>query len=90
MRCCLFSKSKYIPVYQNNGNAWQNNAIYNCQWAPAMVTQYVDTPPCLTCIVESYPYMQHPILTSVWQMTQTSDSADVRPLGGDAAAGFDL
>eukprot|EP00957_Ditylum_brightwellii_P186748 14220209-Ditylum_brightwellii.AAC.1 len=87
-----YTRGQQVEVWidQNNPTACHNNPISNWQWTPAVVIYYVDTPPCVTCIVASWPYMQHPILTSVWQTTQTFNSADVRPLGGDAGAGFGL
>eukprot|EP00957_Ditylum_brightwellii_P052910 4011752-Ditylum_brightwellii.AAC.1 len=65
-----------VWIDQNNPTVWHNNAISSWQWTPAVVTHYVDMTPGVTCIVTSHPYMQHPILTSVWQTTQTFDSAD--------------
>eukprot|EP00957_Ditylum_brightwellii_P033318 2524787-Ditylum_brightwellii.AAC.1 len=76
-----YTRGQQVKVWidQNNLTAWHNNAISNWQGMSAMVTHYVDTPPRVTCIVTSCPYMQYPILTSVWQTTQTFDSADMRP-----------
>eukprot|EP00957_Ditylum_brightwellii_P049484 3753461-Ditylum_brightwellii.AAC.1 len=77
-------------IDQNNSITWHNNPTSNWQCVPAVVTHYVNTPPCVTCIVASHPYLKPPILTSVWQTTQTFNSADVRPLGADVEAGFGL
>eukprot|EP00957_Ditylum_brightwellii_P081353 6188487-Ditylum_brightwellii.AAC.1 len=83
-----YTRGQQVEVWidQNNPIACHSSTISNWQWTPAVVTHYVDTSPHVTFIVASCPYMHHPILTSVWQTTQTFDSADVRLLGGDAAA----
>eukprot|EP00957_Ditylum_brightwellii_P125078 9533995-Ditylum_brightwellii.AAC.1 len=66
-----YARGQQVEVWidQNNPNAWHTNAIQNWQWTPAVVTHYVDTPPRVTCIVASSPYLQHPVFTSVWQTT---------------------
>ena len=79
-----------IWIDQNNPNAWRINPIQNWQWTPAVVTYYDAMHFHVTCIVASPPYLQYPVFTSVWQTMQTFDSANVRPLGGDAAAGFGI
>eukprot|EP00957_Ditylum_brightwellii_P192116 14624281-Ditylum_brightwellii.AAC.1 len=57
---------------------------------PGVVTHYLDTPPHVTCIMATHPYLTPPILTSVWQTTQTFNIIDVRPIDADVAAGFGL
>eukprot|EP00957_Ditylum_brightwellii_P135108 10301267-Ditylum_brightwellii.AAC.1 len=83
-----YARGQQVKVWidQNNPNAWHTNAIQNWQWIPAVVTNSVDMPPRISCIVASPLYLQYPVFTSVLQTTLTFDSANMRPLGGDAAA----
>eukprot|EP00957_Ditylum_brightwellii_P086142 6554409-Ditylum_brightwellii.AAC.1 len=62
-----YTRGHQVKVWidQNNPNAWHNNPTSNWQWTPAVVTHYMDMPPCVTCIAASRPYMKRPILTSV-------------------------
>eukprot|EP00957_Ditylum_brightwellii_P027017 2043243-Ditylum_brightwellii.AAC.1 len=85
-----YARGQQVEIWidQNNPNTWHTNPIQNWQWTPAVVAYYDTVHFCVTCIVASYPYLQFPDFTSVWQTTQTFDSVNVRPLGGDAAAGF--
>eukprot|EP00957_Ditylum_brightwellii_P088735 6757574-Ditylum_brightwellii.AAC.1 len=87
-----YARGQQVKVWidQNYPTAWHNNPTSNWQWMPAVVSHYVDMPPHVTCIVASHLCMKHPILTNVWQTTQTFNSADVRPLSGDVRAGFGL
>eukprot|EP00957_Ditylum_brightwellii_P135470 10328849-Ditylum_brightwellii.AAC.1 len=66
-----YARGQQVEVWidQNNSNIWRTNAIRNWQWMPTVVTNYVDIPPHATCIVVSPPYLQYPVVASVWQTT---------------------
>eukprot|EP00957_Ditylum_brightwellii_P096197 7328383-Ditylum_brightwellii.AAC.1 len=83
---CARGQQVEVWIDQNNPNSWPINPIQTWQWIPAVVTYYDATHFHVTCIVASSPYLQFPVFTSVWQTMQTFDGANVRVLGGDAAA----
>ena len=85
-----YAEGQQVEVWidQNNLHLWRINPTQNWQWTPAVVTNYVDMPPRVWCIVASPPYMRYPVFTSSWQTTHSIDITNVRPLGGDAAARF--
>eukprot|EP00957_Ditylum_brightwellii_P020661 1558159-Ditylum_brightwellii.AAC.1 len=87
-----YTRGQYVEVWidQNNPTAWYNNPTSIWQCTPAVVTHYLDTPPCVTYIVSSCPYQTPPILISVWQTTKTFNIADVRAIEADKGAGFGL
>jgi len=85
-----YAKGQQVEVLvdRNNLHPWRINPTQNWQWTPAVVTNYVDMPPRVWCIVASPPYVCYPLFTSSWQTTHSFDSTNVRPLGGDVAGGF--
>eukprot|EP00957_Ditylum_brightwellii_P186655 14211604-Ditylum_brightwellii.AAC.1 len=60
------ARGQHVEVWidQNNLTARHNNPTSNWQWMSAVVIHYLDTPPHVTCIMATCPYLTPPILTS--------------------------
>eukprot|EP00957_Ditylum_brightwellii_P063532 4821807-Ditylum_brightwellii.AAC.1 len=87
-----YMRGKQVMVWidQNNQHAWITNLTSNWQWTPSVVTHYSDTPPSVTCLVASPPYLKPPTFTSSWQTTKKFDMINVRPIETDLGACMDL
>eukprot|EP00957_Ditylum_brightwellii_P209680 15362772-Ditylum_brightwellii.AAC.1 len=72
-----------VRIDQNNPTAWNNSPTSNWQWTPAVVTHCSDTPPSVTCIVASRPYLTLPTFTNSWQITKTFNIVNVRAIDAD-------
>ena len=85
-----YAEGQQVEVWidRNNQHPWRINPTQNWQWTPALVTSNNDNSPHVMCLVASYPFLSYPVFTSSWETTHSIDIANVRPLGGDAAAGF--
>eukprot|EP00957_Ditylum_brightwellii_P150119 11432101-Ditylum_brightwellii.AAC.1 len=75
---------------QNNLPTWDTSPTSNCQWTPAVVTYYSDTPPSVTCVAASHLYQKHPTVTSSWQTTKTFNVVNVKVIEVDKCASIDL
>eukprot|EP00957_Ditylum_brightwellii_P169411 12894214-Ditylum_brightwellii.AAC.1 len=83
-----YARGQQVKVWidQNNPIAWDNNPNSNWQWTPAVAMHCLDTPPSMTYIVASCPYLTPPTFTSSWQTTKTFNMVAVRAIKADEGA----